>query len=63
MADRQTRTEVRLTPDQFVLNEKGELVIKDDQLTELIKNQSKAAEVTDSEAGGVSVEVSVGVSI
>lgn len=59
MAESKRHKEVKLTPDQFRLNEKGELVINNEEIVGLIRSQPIEAEPA--EAGVVSVGVSVGV--
>lgn len=51
--------DLKLSADQFEVNEKGELVIKDKEISNLIASQID--DVKPAEAGGVSVGVSVGI--
>lgn len=54
-----THKDVKLTPDQFRLNEEGELVINNEEIVALIGSQPVMAEPA--EAGTVSVGVSIGI--
>lgn len=51
---------LQLSADQFTLNEKGELVIKNDEIIQAIKNAPEVAQSP--EAGAVSVSVTISVS-
>ncbi|KAB8145158.1 hypothetical protein F8S13_04835 [Chloroflexia bacterium SDU3-3] len=51
---------LQLSADQFTLNEKGELVIKNDEIVQAIKNAPEVAQSP--EAGTITVGVSVSVS-
>jgi len=55
MTEKKARKEFKLAPDQFRLNEKGELVINNEEVAELIRAQPVEAEPP--EAGVVSVTI------
>jgi len=59
MIEKKKTKELKMSADQFQVNEKGELVIKDKEISNLIASQMD--DVKPEEAGGISVGVTVGV--
>jgi hypothetical protein len=57
----EAQRKVRLRPEHFSVNDRGEVVIKNAEIAELVKDTT--ASVKDPEAAGVEVGVTVSVSI
>ncbi|NOX63332.1 MAG: hypothetical protein GXP42_15515 [Chloroflexi bacterium] len=63
MAENRSPEQKTLTADQFTFDEDGNLVIKDDEIVEALRSAPDVAGSASPEEAGVSVSVTIGVSI